>query len=173
METRLRSPTPADVPALAAIGRETFIDTFGHLYSEADLSAYLSQTHTVASVTEALATQGVSYQLAEVDDALVGYARVAPLGIPFQQPGRSAMELTNLYVVKTYLGTGIAHALMAWAMDQFAKANVDDVFLSVFSENKRAQAFYAKYGFTWHADYFFMVGNHRDEEFVFHKALRP
>ena len=35
-----RPATLADAPALAALGAETFIAAFGHLYTEADLTAF-------------------------------------------------------------------------------------------------------------------------------------
>lgn len=43
--------------------------------------------------------------------------------------------------------------------------------LSVYSDNPGAQRFYARYGFAKVADIHFMVGNQRDEEFLFAKVL--
>ncbi|KAK0329899.1 hypothetical protein LTR94_034909, partial [Friedmanniomyces endolithicus] len=38
----LRPATVADAPAIAALARKTFTDTFGHLYSPENLAAFLS-----------------------------------------------------------------------------------------------------------------------------------
>ena len=38
---RFRTAALQDAPALAALGRETFIETFGHLYQPDDLAAFL------------------------------------------------------------------------------------------------------------------------------------
>jgi hypothetical protein len=43
---RVRRARPDDAEALAALGRETFIETFGHLYSAADLRDFLAEAHT-------------------------------------------------------------------------------------------------------------------------------
>jgi hypothetical protein len=41
----------------------------------------------------------------------------------------------------------------------------------VWSENRAAQRFYARYGFAKIADIGFMVGSHRDEEFLLELRL--
>jgi len=44
-ELSIRKARVADAAALAEIGATTFIETFGHLYPEADLTAYLAQAY--------------------------------------------------------------------------------------------------------------------------------
>ena len=48
----LRPATLADAPALAALGAETFIAAFGHLYTPEDLAAFLAQVHAPGPVAE-------------------------------------------------------------------------------------------------------------------------
>ena len=45
----IRNATPADVDALSELGRVTFIEAFGHLYSPEDLAAFLEDSHSPAA----------------------------------------------------------------------------------------------------------------------------
>jgi ribosomal protein S18 acetylase RimI-like enzyme len=62
-------------------------------------------------------------------------------------------------------------ALMDWALEPARAAGCDAVQLSVYSDNHAAQRFYARRGFAKIADIHFMVGTHRDEEFLFELRL--
>lgn len=44
-EIAYRSAAPADAAALAALGRDSFVDKFGHLYTPEDLVAFLDEVH--------------------------------------------------------------------------------------------------------------------------------
>lgn len=57
-------------------------------------------------------------------------------------------EIDTLYVVPTYRGRGVGHALMSRAMDWFANRSVPSIVVDVISGNDAAQRFYARYGFV-------------------------
>ena len=82
------------------------------------------------------------------------------------------IELRQLYVLKLWQGTGVAAALMDWALQLARADNWDDMYLSVFSENARAQRFYARYGFQEVGQVKFMVGNHEDDDRLWRLRLR-
>ena len=44
----IRRATPDDVPALSTLARECFTQTFGHLYTAEDLTAFLDQAYSPA-----------------------------------------------------------------------------------------------------------------------------
>ena len=44
----IRRATPDDAPALSALARECFTQTFGHLYTAEDLTAFLDQAYSPA-----------------------------------------------------------------------------------------------------------------------------
>lgn len=167
MAITYRTPGASDVEALASLGAASFVETFGPLYQPTDLAAFLAQSHTGQAVGQAMAQADTAYQVAETDGALIGYCRIGALDLPVDAALPGAMELKQLYVRKPWQGAGVAAGLMDWAMDAFRKAGAPQVYLSVFSGNGRAQRFYQRYGFSWHMNYHFMVGTHRDEEFIY------
>ena len=51
----LRPAFSEDIAALAALGRDSFVAAFGHLYREEDLSAFLTKCYAEDAVAAELA----------------------------------------------------------------------------------------------------------------------
>lgn len=164
----LRVPTPADVPALARLGRESFVAKFGYIYHPDDLATFLDQVHTPEAVAAELARDDRLYCIAEGDGRLLGYSKLglAP-GWPEHARGQRAMELKQLYAAPDATGRGIGRTLMDRALAEARARGADEIQLSVYSENPGAQRFYARYGFEKVADIQFHVGRHIDAEYLF------
>ncbi len=168
-----RTPGADDAQALANLGRETFVETFGPLYSAENLRRFIDETYSLAALQSDLANPARRFCVAETADQMVGYCKLGLVnGFPGPFEGRQVMELKQLYLRADQKGSGVADKLMAWALGEAKVGNFDDIVLSVFSENPRAQRFYQRYGFEKYMDYFFMVGDHRDEEFLYRLKLR-
>ena len=164
-----RLATPSDAAALAALGRLSFTETFGHLYRPEDLAAFLAN-HSEERWAEELADPAYSVRLAEAKGKAVAYAKLGPPSLPFDPRGRS-IELRQLYVLAPWHGTGIAGALMDWAIGEAGARGAADLYLSVFVDNHRARRFYARYGFEYVGTYDFKVGGHVDEDHVMRLSL--
>ena len=166
----LRSATPADAAALAALGRESFCDAFGHLYRAEDLSAFLDKAYSVEAVAAEIADPGITHQLAQdpASGALAGYCKMR---FPSSYAAHSTLvrpiELGQLYCLAAHTGKGIGARLMDWALDLARSGGHDGILLSVWSENFGAQKFYQRYGFGKIADIDFWVGSQRDDEFLY------
>lgn len=164
----LRAASPADIPALARLARDSFVAKFGHLYRPDDLATFLEATYSHDAIAGELANPDRLYRLAEQDGALVGYCKLGlTCGWPDHARGERVIELKQLYTAPDATGRGIGAALMDWALAEAAACGADEMQLSVFSENHGAQRFYGRYGFEKVADIFFWVGQHRDDEFLF------
>ncbi|NBB25878.1 GNAT family N-acetyltransferase [Porphyrobacter sp. SLTP] len=168
----LRPATLADAPALAALGAETFIAAFGHLYTPEDLAAFLAQVHAPGPVAEEIAGDSCTHCLAEEDGALVAYCKLRyPSHYTSYSDARDPIELGQLYALPTHTGTGIGAKLMDWALGVARERSHDAVLLSVYSENFGAQRFYQRYGFGKIADITFQVGEQLDAEFLYELKL--
>jgi RNA polymerase sigma factor (sigma-70 family) len=76
LELKLGRPaTLADAPALAALGAETFIAAFGHLYTPEDLAAFLEQV--TAMFEPQAAMKGLALRL-DLPPTLPEYVRTDP-----------------------------------------------------------------------------------------------
>lgn len=153
-----RAAREEDAAALARFGARAFAATFGHLYPAADLAAFLAQTFGQALQAREIRDAETDHQLAFHGDGLVGYAKLGAEKLGFAEAGRAALELHRLYVDQAWHGTGVADALMDWALARARARGAHDLFLSVYTDNTRARRFYARYGFAEIAPYVFMVG---------------
>jgi ribosomal protein S18 acetylase RimI-like enzyme len=170
-ELILRAATAADIPALSALGSDSFVDKFGDMYRPEDLSAFLEETHSPEAVAAELANSQRRYRLAEIDGELAGYCKLAiPSSLAGHHDAERPIEIKQLYTAPRMTGRGIGAALMDWAMVEARANDADAIQLSVWSGNSDAQRFYARYGFAKAADIEFWVGEQCDEEFLL--ALR-
>jgi diamine N-acetyltransferase len=171
MSVTVRAATPSDAAALAGFGAETFLNTFGHLYSEDDKSFFLeerfSQARTLADIAEA----GRYLQLAFQGDTMVGFLDCGRLGLPVAEPEPQSVEVYRLYLAPSQFGTGLAGRLMAMAIDWARTQKAPALYLGVFNANHRAKAFYTKFGFEIVGAYHFKVGNTLDDERIMRLAL--
>ncbi len=169
MTVTYRTATPDDAPALSRLGAATFVETFGHLYSSTNLATFL-ENHTVDNWTAALAGSAAA-RLAEVDGAAVGYARIDRMTLPVDPGDRPGVQLYQLYVLKDWHGGGIAPVLMDWMIAEARAQGASDLWLSVYTDNPRARAFYRRYGFVEVMPYAFMVGTQADDDIICKLAL--
>jgi diamine N-acetyltransferase len=168
----MRPATLDDAPALAQLGRATFIAAFGHLYAPDDLAAFLGSVHAEAAVAAEIAGDTCTHRLVEADGSLVAYCKLrAPSNYAHHSDARNPLELAQLYALPGHTGAGIGTALMEWTLGEARAKGCDAVQLSVWSENTGAQGFYRRYGFAKIADIDFWVGNHRDDEFLYQLRL--
>lgn len=170
----LRPATLDDVPALAALGRESFIAAFGHLYRPADLAAFLAEVHDEDAVAREVAGEECRHRLAVArDGSLIGYCKLRyPSKLAALCSASDPLELGQLYCAGSATGQGVGAALMEWALAEADAGNHDAVVLSVYSENYGAQRFYERYGFAKTADTSFKVGEQIDAEFLYEKPLK-
>ena len=169
----LRPALPEDVPALAALGRDSFVAAFGHLYREEDLNAFLVQCYGQAAVAEEIADPAHRHCLAvDADGSLAGFCKLkVPSDYAEHSQAVRPIALQQLYTDPARTGQGVGTRLMDWALAEAGALGADAVQLSVWSENVAAQRFYARYGFAKIADIDFYVGSHRDEEFLLELRL--
>ncbi len=160
-----RDGVPADAEVITEVANGTFTETFAHLYSSANLTRFLSE-RTPAIHGQELADPAFAVRFAERDGIVIGFAKLGPPALPFPPTGRPAIELRQLYVYRPHHGAGIAQALMQWAIGTARRRGVLELYLSVFTENPRARAFYARYGFVEVGAYHYMVGDHADADII-------
>ena len=165
-----RHARASDAQALAALYRDSFTDTFGHLYSAANLALFMADKG-VDYWHEALANPTTAIKVAIDGAAMAGFAKLGQVSLPIEPNGRRALELHNLYVLPGWKGQGIAQVLMDWTVTAARDEGAQDLWLSVFTENHRARRFYQRYGFVDVKPYHFMVGDHADEDIICRMAL--
>jgi ribosomal protein S18 acetylase RimI-like enzyme len=169
---QLRSAEEQDAERLAGFWRDRYGETFAHLYPEADLSAFYAATYNTAKIAAEIADPGYTHvlALAQDDHRILGAMKGGAVGLPIPETN-GLWELHRLYLTRETQGSGLADALMAIAQQTARTAKADAMVLGVFSENHRAQRFYAKHGFEKIGAYKFVVGQTLDDEWIMRAPL--
>lgn len=170
----LREATPDDAAALAALKlatfRETFLEDFAIPYPPDDLARFEAETYGEERIAAEIADPAHRTWLCETAaGTLLAYAHAGPCKLPHDEATLHSGELYQLYVRRAAQGLGLGRRLLATALDWLGATYPGSLWLGVWSRNERAQAVYAAAGFRKVGDYHFMVGNHRDEEYIFRR----
>jgi ribosomal protein S18 acetylase RimI-like enzyme len=166
MPLAIRRATGADAGALGRIGTRTFVDTFGHMYPDEDLQAFLRESHSPEAYARYLADPAFATWLLADDDEVVGYAMAGRCGLPHPDVAPGDGELKRLYVASDVQNGGWGGKLFRAALDWLERDGPRTLWISVWSENLGAQRFYARNGFEKAGEYEFPVGRVRDREFM-------
>lgn len=166
MTAAIRAASEHDAATLSALGRETFSSTFGHLYRDSDLESFLRLNHAADFYRRILADVRYGVWIAEtVSLDPVGYAVAGPCSLPAPGADLNSGELIRLYVKKGAQGAGLGRLLLETAID-FLQRRFARVYLGVYAENRAAQKLYSAFGFEKVDEYFYMVGEHADPEWI-------
>lgn len=163
MSITYRPAKKSDLPEIREFSIRMMVEKFGHLYSQEDLDAHLEEAYSESYYKEAF--KNSKFLLAMDGNMLVGYAMWGALGLPVKNPLEPCGEIQRLYVDSNCRGYGIGRLLMDGMMEDMADKAA--IYLNVFSENKGAQRFYERWGFSKYGEYKYRVGNHADHEFIY------
>ena len=193
----IRRATPDDANALSALASRAFSETFGHLYREDDLSAFLREAYAPDVLRAELADPDRATWLlfpgsapsgpdgpcgpdgADCPDdadcpegagqSPVGYASARPAALPHDAVRPGDGEVQRLYVLSGHQGNGRGSALLATALRWLEREGPRPVWLGVWSGNPGAQRLYERHGFSRVGEYAFMVGSHADHELIYRR----
>lgn len=170
-ELTFRDAREADAAALADIGRDTFVETFGHLYPPPGLKRYLEETYSVEKMAEDLRDPDVEIRMAFSGKRMLAYCKIGPVKLPADIGPDPALELHRVYVYQAGQGVGVGRILLAWATERARQRGAKNLFLGVWEGNSRAIALYESRGFQKLGTYKFKVGETLDDEFIMRLRL--
>lgn len=166
MSFAIRIATPEDAPTIADLARETFVETFGHLYPPGDLADFLESSYALDTVRAQIADPAQRWLIAEANGQAAGYSQAGPCSLPHPDVRPTHGELKRIYLRADAKGTGLGRELMRRTLDWIEQNFEGPLWIGVWSENHRAQALYRKFGFEKAGEYEFAVGETRDHEFI-------
>lgn len=175
VEVVIEAPTLADAAALSAMAQASFCDTFAFRnYPADDLAGFLATAMGPERYAAQIADPAYGLRIArDSSNDIIGFIKMGPNDLPLVEgdAADTTWELHQLYLLPAAKGTGLAQKLMAWGVEWAMQRGAKCLYLSVYSENPRAQNFYAKYGFVEVGKNPFMVGNTCDDDRIWRKPL--
>lgn len=166
LQPTIRPATTGDARMLAALGAATFTETFGHLYRQEDLQAFLAESHSVQAWTRKLADPDHAVWIALHPDEPIGFIAVGKCKLPVENCEPAAGEIQQLYVRKQFHNLRLGSRLMSTGLEWLEAQGRTPLYIGVWSENAGAQRFYGRYGFNKVGEYGFQVGDTVDREFI-------
>lgn len=169
----IRFASLADAETLADIGAKSFFDAFAHdeRNKPEDMRVYMDENFTVEATRKDLADKNVVIFIAEIEDKVVGYAKLQKNSAEKCVKAKNPVELCRLYVLQKFIGKGIGAKLMNACLDFAREKNSDFIWLGVWEFNFRAQKFYAKFGFEKCGEHIFQLGSDSQIDWVLQKRL--
>jgi ribosomal protein S18 acetylase RimI-like enzyme len=165
-----------DTEELAAAAARTFPLACPPTLAPENIASFIDANLSAGRFAEYLADPQRAILVARHDGRIVGYAMLIR-GVtddPDVQRAvdlRPAAELSKLYVLADFHGSGVAAALLGGTVATAARWGVRCVWLGVNQNNRRAQRFYLKSGFMNNGTRTFQIGDRREDDYVMVRAL--
>lgn len=188
---QIRKAAASDSEALAALGAEVFTATFAHSCTKEQLQAFLDEAYTPEAIARDIADSSKDVLVATEGSGDANDSSSSPsetpgggggklLGFLYLTRGSSEpcvehlerpVELQRLYISLGAHGKGLGKAL-SLAADEMARAQgFRTIWLGVWEENHKAQAFYRKMGYERIGEHVFDVGGDLQTDEIWWKAL--
>lgn len=141
---QIREATSADVPALARLATQTWLEAFGKRYPQEEHTERIEKYRSEQYFEKALVRDVIF--VAEERDILVGYVEFGPPNLPIPtEPGDQ--EITRLYVDADYQRKGIGSALLRAVLTHAHMQAAKTIYLDVWEKNDGAIRLYGSFGF--------------------------
>lgn len=167
----IRRATESDADLLASLGATTFNESFAAQNTPENMTAYLAATFGPEKQQAELANPRNTFLIAENDGVAIGYAHLRSGKPPECVSDPKAIELVRLYVSSTFQGGGVGWRLMDACLTEARQAGRQTIWLGVWQQNTRAQAFYERWDFYIVGEHVFLLGDDRQTDWLMQRSL--
>ena len=171
MSIKKISNSTEDIKALQAIAKQTFTETFGSQNTAEDLAKFLSEEYDFDKLKAEVENPESFYYFYYFEDELAGYLKLNVGSAQTESDYPEALEIQRIYVLQKYQGKRIGLAMMQQALAVAKKLKKPQVWLGVWENNLKAQAFYQKSGFKKVGSHDFILGDDKQTDYILLKTL--
>lgn len=158
---------------ISELGATTFDQAFRGTCTDEDLEGVLKAYYNKEQVAKELGDADDYFFILFKDEVAAGYARIH-LGRQIEScfASKKSAELMRIYFLHEFHGKGLAQHLLNYCLTFLRQKGFEQVYLSVWEHNDRAQAFYRKHGFKdTQIENPFPLGNTPQMDYWFLKEL--
>lgn len=170
----IRKATIQDAAYIALLGRITFDDTFGKLFTyRSEFLEYLDRTFSVEKITASLQKENNTFWIALHNKLPVGYAKLkhsSPIDDEYHTE-KTAAQLQKIYVLRDYQSLKIGAKLLNKVIQETHYSNTEVLWLVALSTNVKALNFYKRYHFNCYKKHYFTIGSNTFEFDIMIKKL--
>ena len=155
----IRKVELTDLESLQAIGKQTFLETFGEMNTGENMAKYLTESFNDERLSNELTNPDSVFYFAMLENQVVGYMKLNFGEAQTEMKDQKTLEIERIYVLKEYYGKGVGQVLYDTALDIARQKNAKTIWLGVWEENPRAISFYKKNGFVEFDKHVFILGD--------------
>eukprot|EP00746_Dinoflagellata_sp_MGD_P132575 gnl/MRDRNA2_/MRDRNA2_66281_c0_seq2.p1 gnl/MRDRNA2_/MRDRNA2_66281_c0~~gnl/MRDRNA2_/MRDRNA2_66281_c0_seq2.p1 ORF type:complete len:243 (+),score=38.93 gnl/MRDRNA2_/MRDRNA2_66281_c0_seq2:77-805(+) len=169
----IRVPFKSDLRSVAAFAKQSFRDTFFVQagYKEDEFIEFIEKEyHLDVLIKWRRENAKYGFFVAMKDNGeCVGFSLVGgPSKLEHALSTPQSAEIMKIYIKQDMFGKGLSHKLMKHGLEWIkASPFTGDVMIAVWSQNRRAQNFYKRYGAGKVGEFEYPVGTTKDREFIF------
>lgn len=141
----IRQLKKSDLQELSKLATDTYTDSFAHLYTPEELIKQIEEYRSVEYFESVYNVYVIL--VAVIGEELVGYVQFGNVKSPFPDAGPGDRELGRLYVKSSHQNQGIGTGLVDSALAHPTMKQAANIYLDVWSGNKKAQKLYKRYSF--------------------------
>ena len=169
--TIIRTANARDADNLAVLALQVWLDTYAIDGVRSQISSYVLSEFTPRKFRDLLAKEDTSVFVAENGPHLIGFGQLTALRSSEYCDKPRQGEVDRLYVQKPFCRTGLGTKLMGQLERRAVELELDALWLSVWTHNSHARAFYQKLGFADRGSISIPIEDERHENRVFVREL--
>lgn len=147
-EITIRNAGESDAALISVLASTTFYEAYFEQDESANLAGYICESFRLETLREELVDPEAKFFLIDMDGKAVGYAKLIAGSRIDSIKQESVIELKRFYILERVWKTGVSRTLLEYCIAGAKTDGFDAIWLGVWEENRRAQAFYAKFGFN-------------------------
>ena len=160
-----------DIHTLRDFSYRTYNETFAHMNTPSNMTAYLEQSFNINKLRGELSDSNSLFYFLYADGELAGYLKINECPAQTDINDIQSLEIERVYVAKEFQGKGLGSVLMNQAIDIANMREKLYVWLGVWEKNIRAILFYKRNGFFEIGTHSFFMGEEEQTDFVMRKNL--
>ena len=161
----------SDAPIISLLGKQTFTETFGHLFNQSELNKYLDDTFNIKKLESSLLKDRNIFEILYYKDKPVGYYKVKA-GMHYDNSlNDKYLQLQKIYILRDNLHLKLGKAMIDNIFYLKEMENCELIWLVVLHSNYRAIKFYENHGFEKLKKYYHTIGLHNLEYELMTKTI--
>ena len=138
-----------DIKELSDLAQKVYAETFSYSMTAKELESELWEHKSEHYFLSAMNDRQETFLITRKEGKIIGYVglRSPDMDVIGRQPTNKDQALNGIYVDTAIQGQGIGRELMDAAFQQPRFLQAENIYLSVWEENKPAYNFYLNYGF--------------------------
>ena len=160
-----------DINILRELAIKTYDETFAHLNTEEDMTAYLTDAFNIDKLHDELNDKNSDFYFLHYNNTIVGYLKLNEAPSQSDVNDHDSLEIERIYVAGEFQGAGLGRYLMEQAIGIATKRGKKYVWLGVWQKNEKAIRFYRKNGFYKVGTHTFVMGEDVQTDYIMCKDL--